>query len=66
MTALELKDDKTSKGFICISKISGASPVELTNEQRRNLKLLFLVLSYIYMKGESVMEGKKLIILRKT
>lgn len=65
MTAVEMKDDKTSKGFICISKISGASSVELTDEQRRNLKLLFLVLSYIYMKGESVLEGKKLFILRK-
>lgn len=53
----EIRDDKTSKGFICISNISGSSNVELTNEQRRNLKLLYLVLSYIYMKGESVLEG---------
>lgn len=53
-----MKDKKLGKFFICKSKLESSSEYEYTVEQRLELKLLFIVLSYIYMKGDTVFECK--------
>lgn len=52
----EVKDKKLGRFFICKSKLESSSEYEYTPEQRLELKLLFIVLSYIYMKGDTVLE----------
>jgi hypothetical protein len=51
-----LTDLKSSKQYISYSTFTSSSASEFNEEQRRELALLFLVLSYIYMKGGEITE----------
>lgn len=57
----EIADGKSSKVFIVHSNLSLDSTMQLTSDQRHEVSLLFLVLSYIFMKGGEVQEGKNTI-----
>lgn len=55
----EVLDDKTVKGYICISQVA-VIPRSLTKEEREHALLLSIVLTHIYMKSGSLMEGSHL------
>lgn len=50
--------NKTPPQYICVSTLDPASELEHTPAQKKNMALLFLVLSFIFMKGGSINEGK--------
>lgn len=49
-------ETKSGKQFICVSKFAAVSSLEYDELQRSHITLLFLVLSYIYMKGIPIAE----------
>lgn len=56
MDFIELRDAKV-KQFICVSKQPAFVVEEFTDEQLRDLTLLYLILEYIYMKNGEVGES---------
>ncbi|XP_031619107.1 non-structural maintenance of chromosomes element 3 homolog [Contarinia nasturtii] len=52
----EIKE-KTGKCYLVTTELTGQSAANLTVNQREELRLLFIVLSYIFMKGGKVMEA---------
>lgn len=56
----EIQETKTSKVYIIYSAIkSTVSSLQFPTEQRHEISLLFIILSYIFMKGGEVQEGKR-------
>lgn len=55
----ELTDTKSSKQYIAFSIISPVTPLQMYPEQRNETKMLFIILSYIFMKSGEVQEGKE-------
>jgi hypothetical protein len=54
----EIQESKNSKVFIVSSAFhSGLSALQYPSEQRNELTLLFIILSYIFMKGGETLEG---------
>lgn len=53
---IEVNEEK-NHFFLCVVKFMGYSYGDLGEEQQKIARLLFIVLSYIYMKGETVLEG---------
>lgn len=56
-------DIKSGKQFIVYSAIQSLSEQEMNESAQKEVTLLFLVLSYIYMKGGEVSESKLLKVL---
>lgn len=57
-------DEKSGKMFIVYSSLTqGVSAEQLSPDQRSEASLLFLILSYIFMKGGDVQEGTAELIL---
>lgn len=55
----EVMEGKTAKVFIIHSNFSSAiTALQLPTEHRHEISLLFLILSYIFMKGGEIQEGK--------
>ena len=55
----DVSDAKNNSAFILHSIVSnGISALQFPSEQRSEILLLFLILSYIFMKGGEVMESK--------
>lgn len=52
-----LKDDKLGRILLCVSSVSAATPYEYTVLERSDLRLLMVVLAYIFMKGGEVFEN---------
>lgn len=48
--------EKTGKFYLITSEIVAGSAIEYTTNQREEHRLLFIVISYIFMKGGKVME----------
>lgn len=59
-----IKDERNNKFLLCTST-AAASPIEYTHSQRIEMRLLLLVLAYIFMKGGSVLEHTLFGFLRK-
>lgn len=57
LDAHETRDEKSGKIILCLSSAPAASELEFTQQQRIDMQLLFIVLSYIHMKGGTVAEG---------
>lgn len=57
LEAHEFRDEKLGKIILCTSAVTAASEFEYTALQRVDMRLLFIVLSYIQMKGETVAEA---------
>lgn len=55
LTIHEIKE-KSGKIYLITSEFGCISEVEYTTEQREDLRLLLIVLSYIFMKGGKVIE----------
>lgn len=49
-------NEKTGKFYLITSEFSGGSEIEYITSQRNELRLLLIVLSYIFMKGGKVIE----------
>lgn len=60
----EIKE-KTGKFYLVTSELEAGSQIELTDGQRQELRLLFIVLSYIFMKGGRIIEPVLFAFLRK-
>ncbi|XP_055387058.1 melanoma-associated antigen D2 [Condylostylus longicornis] len=60
----EVPESKSTKSYITTSTLE-SSVLELTEKQKPELTLLFLVLSYIFMKGEPVNEEVVIEYLKK-
>lgn len=59
LAVTEICESKSSKVYIIYSAIdSGISALQFPPDQRNETTLLFLILSYIFMKGGEVQEGK--------
>lgn len=56
LEAHESKDDKVGKIILCYSTVPLCTELEFTKQQRIEMELLFIVLSYIHMKGDTVAE----------
>lgn len=52
---MEIKE-RSGKFYLVTSEVSPGSEAELTTSQRQEIRLLFLVLSYIFMKGGRIIE----------
>ncbi|XP_023306674.2 uncharacterized protein LOC111688402 [Lucilia cuprina] len=48
---LDVPDSKTGKAYICISQDTAKSLLLYDEEQQRHLTLLFVILSYLFMRG---------------
>lgn len=57
LEAHEIRNEKLGKIILCTSSVSTGSEYEFTKQQRIDLELLFIVLSYIQMKGDTVAEA---------
>jgi PBP1b-binding outer membrane lipoprotein LpoB len=56
----EIQDSKTSKVYIIHSVFKSAViALQFPQDQRYEISLLFIILSYIFMKGGEVQEGEK-------
>lgn len=64
LTLHEIKD-KAGKFYLITSEFGAGSVDECTDNQREELRLLFIVLSYIFMKGGQVIEPALFGFLRK-
>lgn len=56
LDAHEIRNERLGKIILCTSSVSTGSEYEFTKQQRIDLELLFIVLSYIQMKGDTVAE----------
>lgn len=65
MSLVEIKDDKNAKFYLGISLDPAASDLEVSYAQRNEMRLLFIVLSFIYMKHEPVLEATLMAFLRR-
>lgn len=65
MKVHEVKDEKNAKLYLCIASETASSEDEYTLQQRRESRLLFLVLTYIFMKNNEVMDSTLFAFLRK-
>lgn len=57
--------EKTGKFYLVTSELTPASKLECKSNQRQELRLLLIVLSYIFMKGGKVVEPTLFGFLRK-
>lgn len=61
-----LGSEKSSKTFIIYSSFNSAvTAIQLPPDNRHEVSLLFLILSYIFMKGGEVLEGNELRVITK-
>lgn len=51
-----IRDEKLGRIYLCVSSAPAAVPFEFTVFERNDLRLLMLVLAYIFMKGGAVFE----------
>lgn len=61
----EIHDEKLGKIILCTSSVAAGSQYDYKKEQRVEMRLLFIVLSYIHMKGETVAETALLGFLKR-
>lgn len=54
----EVAEGKSAKVYIVYSNLSNVSALQLSPDQAHETTLLFIVLSYIFMKGGEIQEGK--------
>lgn len=59
-----IRDERNIKSLLCTST-AAATPIEYTHSQRAEMRLLLVVLAYIFMKGGSVFEHNLYSFLRK-
>lgn len=52
----EMKDERSNKFYLCTSELKIPSILGRTVAQRCELRLLYLILAYIFMKGGAVQE----------
>lgn len=52
----QIRDEKLGRIYLCVSSAPAAIPFEFTVFERDELRLLMLVLAYIFMKGGAVFE----------
>lgn len=52
----EMKDERSNKFYLCTSELKIPSTLGRTVAQRCELRLLYLILAYIFMKGGAVQE----------
>lgn len=60
----DVPDSKTGKAFVCYNEDSARSALLYDEDQQRQLTLLFVILSYLFMRGSTVQnnntsEGKQ-------
>lgn len=58
LEVFEVAEKKSAKVFIVYTSLPRLSALQLSPHQRNENSLLFLILSYIFMKGGEVQEGK--------
>ena len=57
----EIQENKSSKVYIIHSSFNtGVMALQYAPDQRHEITLLFIILSYIFMKGGEIQEGKKI------
>lgn len=50
----DVPDSKTGKAFVCYNEDSARSALLYDEDQQRQLTLLFVILSYLFMRGSTV------------
>lgn len=61
----EMKDERSHKFYLCTSELMISSVLGRTVAQRCELRLLYLILAYIFLKGGAVQESSLWLFLER-